>query len=435
MPELTKLNEAESQGGAECSPRPQAEVVCVCSGHGFPLTSTANRIINIGKALKAAGIGFRLLHCGPSPVPLNTKRSGVYQGIPFEYTACVRRPKNKLVRWLVYAWAVTGLTVRLLRIRRTHPRVAVYRYVMEGPICLYVGWACRWLKLPVVQELCEWLPSHAYLRPSAFTKWLYRKQIFAQATGILVISRMLERIAGERAAAANPGLLIHRLPNIVDSQRFVNADPYIDDAGAQVPHFLWCGVGYLKDIRFLIRALARVNKDGHRSKLRVISAAYQGWTPEQLRDYAVEQGLPRDSIVPMGCVDDRTLEGCYKSAAGLLLPLWDDVTSRTRMPNKLAEYLASGRPVVASKVGDLTEFLADGVNAYLSEPGDERMFAGKMLAILLNPARATQIGAAGQETCIQHLDYRSQVDGLAKFFTDCIERPRQAKEWAHAQAA
>jgi glycosyltransferase involved in cell wall biosynthesis len=245
---------------------------------------------------------------------------------------------------------------------------------------------------------------------------------------------MLGRLVEERAATANPSLLVHRLPNIVDSTRFVDAAPYVDSAEEDVPHFLWCGVGYSKDIHFLIRALALVNKDGYRAKLRVISAAFSGWGPEQLRDYAAEQGLSRDSIVIMGCVDDRTLEGCYKSAAGLLLPLWDDLTSRARMPNKLAEYLAAGRPVVASKVGDLTDFLADGVNAYLAEPASEREFADKMIAILLDPARATQIGAAGQRACIKHLDYRSQVDSLAAFFTDCIECPRRANERAQSEA-
>jgi len=57
------------------------QVICICGGCGFPLTASAARIINIGKALQAAGFGFRLLHCGPSPVPLNTQKSGVYQGI------------------------------------------------------------------------------------------------------------------------------------------------------------------------------------------------------------------------------------------------------------------------------------------------------------------------------------------------------------------
>src|SRR2546429_2660527 len=38
-----------------------------------------------------------------------------------------------------------------------------------------------------------------------------------------------------------------------------------------------------------------------------------------------------------------------RDATALLLPLWDDDRSRTRMPNKLGEYLASGKPVIVGR--------------------------------------------------------------------------------------
>src|SRR4051794_37228365 len=79
-------------------------VVCICGGYGFPLgNASAARIIVVGKALQRAGLEFHLLHCGPSPVPINNRRSGVYEGISFEYTTTVKRPQNALARLLVYA--------------------------------------------------------------------------------------------------------------------------------------------------------------------------------------------------------------------------------------------------------------------------------------------------------------------------------------------
>jgi glycosyltransferase involved in cell wall biosynthesis len=152
-----------------------------------------------------------------------------------------------------------------------------------------------------------------------------------------------------------------------------------------------------------------------------VSANYLVWGPEDIRKYAREQGLAGGEIEFMGRVDDRTLEGCYKSATALLLPLWDDDKSRTRIPNKLAEYLAAGRPVVTCKVGDLCDFLVDGVNAYVAEPGVEREFADRMIDILRDRAKADRIGEAGQQCCLAQLDYRAHCDDLAKFFVECIE--------------
>src|SRR5206468_2939448 len=172
------------------------------------------------------------------------------------------------------------------------------------------------------------------------------------------------------------------LISIVDSRRFIEAAPLPSRDGDTMPHFVWCGVGYVRDVRFIVRLLALINREGHPCKLRIVSANYLLWVPEDIRQYAREQGLAEDAIEFMGRVDDRTLEGCYKSATALLLPLWDDDKSRTRIPNKLAEYLAAGRPVVTCKVGDLCDFLVDGVNAYVAEPGVEREFADRMIAVL-----------------------------------------------------
>src|SRR5439155_25798972 len=119
---------------------------------------------------------------------------------------------------------------------------------------------------------------------------------------------------------------------------------------------------------FIIRAFTLVKLEGYACKLRIVG----GWADSSgtaiLKD-AKEKGLSPDDVVLTGCVDDLALVASYKTATALLAPLWDDDRSKTRLPNKLGEYLASGRPVVACKIGDLTDFLVDDVNACLAEPG------------------------------------------------------------------
>jgi glycosyltransferase involved in cell wall biosynthesis len=232
-----------------------------------------------------------------------------------------------------------------------------------------------------------------------------------------VISKTIEHRVRERSAEVHPRLLVHRLPAIVDARRFLATAR--DSRVPAEPQFVYCGT-WLKDVRFLIRAFASVKRAGHACKLRMVG----GWAEQngqEIVEYAVSQGLSAGDLDLMGCVDDRTLEASYKAATALLMPLWDDDRSRTRLPNKMGEYLATGRPIVTSKVGDLTDFLVDNVNAYLADPGNERDFTEKMKAILLDPRRADRIGAAGQQACLAHLDYRAHTGGLAKFFVDCMD--------------
>jgi glycosyltransferase involved in cell wall biosynthesis/peptidoglycan/xylan/chitin deacetylase (PgdA/CDA1 family) len=394
------------------------QVICVCGGYGFPLGSaSASRITVVGKALQEAGIRFLLLHCGPSPVVINTQRSGVYEGIPFEYTASVRRPKNKIARLLVYMWAAAGLAVRLARLGPARHNTVVYLYVMDGPLCLYTGYLCRWLGLPVVQEFCEWIPGD--LDCSPFTRWLYNKLIFNLATGALVISKIIEERVRKQCVEANPHLLVHRIPAIVDTKRFTTRLPVPDSSSLPSSTFVYCGT-WINDIFFLIRALALVRRGGYECKLRIIGSCAEQ-SGQSILNYATENGLSPQDIVLSGCVDQRTLATSYQSAAGLLMPLWNDDRSLSRLPNKLGEYLASGRPVVAGKIGDLTGFLVDNVNAYLGEPGDESEVAHRMIAILRDPDRAQAVGGAGQQACVAHLDYRPHARGLAQFFARCID--------------
>ncbi len=177
---------------------------------------------------------------------------------------------------------------------------------------------------------------------------------------------------------------------------------------------------------FLIRAFTLVRLAGHECKLTIIGECGERSGPAVL-DYARQQGLSPEDIILIGCVDGRTLAGSCKAATALLMPLWNDDESVTRLPNKMGEYLASGRPVITCEIGDLTDFLIDNVNAYVGEPGNERDFANKMLSVLQDPDRAEQIGAAGQQTCFARLDYRAHASGLAKFFVRCMERRNERR--------
>jgi glycosyltransferase involved in cell wall biosynthesis len=393
-------------------------VICVCGGYGFPISASAARIIMVGKALQESGIGLQVLHCGPSPIAINRQKVGVYEGIPFQYTTCVRRPENRLARLLVYLWALVGLTLRLAQCWPARRSTLVYLYVQDGALNLYAGALCQLLKLAVVQEFCEWLPGQ--LNPSpAFNAWLYRKRIFKAATGALVISKAIEERVRERCAEACPHLLVRRVGVMVDAHRFATASAVTHSSNTPVPNFVWCGT-WLNDVFFLIRAFALVKLQGYECKLTIIGVCGEESGPALL-DYAQQHGLSARDLVLAGCVDERTLAGCYKAATGLLMPLWNDDKSITRLPNKMGEYLASGRPVVTCNVGDLTDFLLDDINARLAEPGSERGFADSMINLLQDPNRATEMGAAGQQICFAQLDYRAHASGLATFFLQCIE--------------
>ena len=90
-------------------------------------------------------------------------------------------------------------------------------------------------------------------------------------------------------------------------------------------------------------------------------------------------------------------------------------------PFKLGEYLASGRPVIASRVSDVDRFLADRSNAVLVRPGDSGELAEAIEYLLDNPEAASSIGQRGREVAVSLFDYKSQGQALLSFLRNMVE--------------
>jgi glycosyltransferase involved in cell wall biosynthesis len=65
-------------------------------------------------------------------------------------------------------------------------------------------------------------------------------------------------------------------------------------------------------------------------------------------------------------------------------------------PTKLFEYMALGRPIVASGLEQLAEVLEDGVTARLVRPGDAKDLARGIAAVLALPDRGRELGLAAR---------------------------------------
>src|SRR5260370_41312334 len=65
-------------------------------------------------------------------------------------------------------------------------------------------------------------------------------------------------------------------------------------------------------------------------------------------------------------------------------------------PLKVVESLAAGRPVVAPRLGQLTEMVRAGVTGLLFPAGDCEAFAGRGLELLKDPPRLQAMGRAAR---------------------------------------
>ncbi len=71
-------------------------------------------------------------------------------------------------------------------------------------------------------------------------------------------------------------------------------------------------------------------------------------------------------------------------------------------PLKVVEYMAAGKPVVTSDLGDLPEIVKDGETGYLVPPSDPVALAGAVRRLAENRELAREMGAAGRRWVMEN---------------------------------
>ncbi|MBI5241587.1 MAG: glycosyltransferase family 4 protein [Elusimicrobia bacterium] len=89
---------------------------------------------------------------------------------------------------------------------------------------------------------------------------------------------------------------------------------------------------------------------------------------------------------------------------GVVASVGSEAVSRAAL-----EWMAAGRPVVATSVGCLPDLVEDGATGFLVEPGDPGALARAMRRFLAEPALAERLGAAAR----RRFDERYSLDRFA----------------------
>ena len=76
----------------------------------------------------------------------------------------------------------------------------------------------------------------------------------------------------------------------------------------------------------------------------------------------------------------------------------------------LLQAAACGVPIIGTPVGGIPEIVRDGVNGYLVPPGDVEAIASRVIEILSDQSRLSQMGKAGRELVKKEFSISNMVD-------------------------
>jgi glycosyltransferase involved in cell wall biosynthesis len=153
------------------------------------------------------------------------------------------------------------------------------------------------------------------------------------------------------------------------------------------------------------------------ARLRVVgSAGHDAALPE--RDYPnllrrLAGGRDVDFV---GAVSDDALPLVYRQAAVLALPSVErtcygrEVRVSELLGLVVLEAMASGTPVVASRLGGLAEVVEDGATGFLVEPGNVAELQDRLTQLLRDPELAARMGARARDLLLERFTWRACAD-------------------------
>lgn len=180
-------------------------------------------------------------------------------------------------------------------------------------------------------------------------------------------------------------------------------------------HFTYCGhAAYLLRNRIVIDAFEGVLKQSSDAKLVLVLVG----TEKQKTDvynllvsknmaYAVDikSDLPQDELYAI-----------YGSSVGLLIPLDpNSLQDEARFSQKIAEYVASRRPIITSSVGEIPYYFRNNENAVIV-PFTAKGYEEGMLLLIHDINISNIIGNRGYETGFHYFNYNKVGQQIANVF-------------------
>jgi L-malate glycosyltransferase len=92
--------------------------------------------------------------------------------------------------------------------------------------------------------------------------------------------------------------------------------------------------------------------------------------------------------------------------------------------NSILEYMAAGRPVVATDVGGAREAIIEAGTGYLVKSGDDRTMAERIIYLLQQPKEARVMGEKGRDSIEERFSLTAQLQNTEALYDRLLNRER-----------
>ena len=133
-----------------------------------------------------------------------------------------------------------------------------------------------------------------------------------------------------------------------------------------------------------------------------------------------------------GPVPDDELQGLYRGASVLALPsvhrtcYGREIQISELLGLVVLEAMASGTPVVCSRLGGLVEVVEDGVTGFLVEPGNVDELRERLAQVLGDRGLAGRLGRNAREVALARFTWQACAARCLDAYAELVRRPSRA---------
>lgn len=385
----------------------------------FPFgMAPTNRIKCYAKALIEEGVNCKVLCFRRTELVSNTQRDGTHEGVPYHYIGRKSiRPHNKILGILIDVFDHVHLLLFLLCHLQKNDIVFSYGSTLHyGNMIIAVAH----LKGGVfVRDLVE-IPnvtSNDTLHQQHVRRAELERQ-FPRYDGVIAISSALKNMAEKHIGKSDSVL---KIPILVDYDKYCLEDKSDE---FETPFVFHSGTlsdqkdGFSGMIEAFGKAVRHINKTIH-----FISTGHLEQSPqkEKIKDLIQNYHL-EDKLMFTGYLSDKELKNYLMKASLVIINKNRTEQNEYCFSTKLGEYMAAGKPVIITRMGEAVNWLTDKEDVLFVEPENTEQLSEAITELFSNKTLRKSIANNARITCKNSFDYHNYGRTIVNFFNNLINK-------------
>lgn len=407
----------------------------IIAGHFlFPSGSaSAARVRNLAEGLRTCNAQVHILVMAPS-VSAGAGRTD--SGITFEHANQSyerinssghmspgrlrnRRLKDKFVWFTKFYSSARPTYQRLSQLIRAGQCDLFIGYGRNAALLMPLVWVCHRHNVPCLLDIVE-IPEQfagigGKLNPMYWDWVVGMRWMPKQFDGLTVITHGLEALYRQRGC---------RDILVVPSIEQWDAPPALTPSPAAAPFRLtYVGALLPRDAPEVLFGAMRVLAERDVPVQLAVAGRYEDTpTGRYWAEQCRSDPLLAKTVRLCGPLSDAALQAQLKTSDGLILTRREAATEVNSFPTRLIEYLKQARPVFISKVGDVSRYLRDGLDAVLLPAAGPEAAADRIAEVAGSADRGYAIGQQGFMRGAEWFDRRRHAARILEFAAGLARR-------------